>query len=403
MIRTVLGDIPGAALGFCHAHDHVLIGESVATRTNPDLLIDDVDAAIAEVSAFRRAGGGAIVDAMPLDCGRDPVGLVQVSRRTSVHIIAVTGFHTRRYYPPGHWSETMTANDLADLMAAEVTDGMDRHSHAGPSVERIEARAGVVKVATDEHGITPLAARIMEAAAECHRRTGVPVLTHTERGLFGPDQVAFLAGQGVPADAVLVSHVDRICDLGYHAELAATGAYLVYDGPSRLQYHSPAEMARCIAVAVEHGAAERVLLGMDLALRSYRVSTGGSPGLAFLLRDFLPLLRAEGFADADIRRFGWHNPAAALSIRAVARAGPGSNRPPTGCPDSVTRPTSVPVPRTEGCPGRGQTGRHWARIGNQRIQLVADNQGSFGLEYPRRLCGRSATSQCIPPTTGRSA
>ena len=323
MIRTVLGDIPAGALGFCHAHDHVLIGENIASRSNPDLLIDDVPAAAEEVMLFRRAGGGAIVDAMPLDCGRDPDGLVRVSRQTSVHIVAATGFHTRRYYPPGHWSERMAPGAIADMLAAEVTDGMDRLSHGGPRVERIAARAGVVKVATDEHGITPLAARLMEAAAECHRRTGAPILTHTEHGLFAIDQVAFFTGLGIQPDALLVSHVDRICDHGYHAELAATGAYLVYDGPSRMQYHTPAEVAGCIAVAAGNGAAQRVLLGMDLALRPYRVSTGGSPGLGYVLEEFLPLLRSEGFSDADVELFGWRNPAAALSIRDAGIREPG--------------------------------------------------------------------------------
>jgi len=320
LIRTVLGDIPPGQLGFCHAHDHVLIGPNVATDHNPDLLIDDVDEAIAEVTLFQQAGGGALVDAMPLDCGRDPEGLIRVSEQTSVHIIAATGFHTRRYYPAGHWSEQIPAEDIADIMTAEVTDGMDRRSLArGPAhADRLGARAGVVKVATDEHGVTDLAARIMTAAAECHRRTGAPILTHTERGLHGVEQVEFFTGLGIAPDAVLVSHVDRICDLGYHADLAATGAYLVYDGPSRMNYHPAEQMADCMRVAAEHGATRRILLGMDLALRSYRISTGGSPGLGFVLDHFLGVLRSAGFTEQDLDCFGWQNPATALSLRAAA-------------------------------------------------------------------------------------
>ena len=313
----MLGDISEAELGFCHAHDHVLIGPNVATIQNPDLLIDDVDAATEEVMLFRQAGGGTIVDAMPLDCGRDPEGLIEVSKRTRVHIVAATGFHTRRYYPPGHWSERISADELADIMTAEITDGMDRRSLAGGPgrVAPMSARAGVVKVATDEEGITDLAARIMTAAAECHRRTGAPILTHTERGLFGVEQVSFLTALGVAPEAVLVSHVDRLTDPAYHADLAQTGAYLVYDGPSRTRYHSPEQMAGCMLTAAQHGAAQRILLGMDLALRSYRISTGGSPGLGFVLERFLPLLRSAGFSEQDLDRFGSLNPAAALSLR----------------------------------------------------------------------------------------
>ena len=41
------------------------------------------------------------------------------------------------------------------------------------------------------------------------------------------------------ADAVIVSHVDRLHDPGYHKELAGSGAYFVYDSVSRAKYHTP--------------------------------------------------------------------------------------------------------------------------------------------------------------------
>jgi 5-phospho-D-xylono-1,4-lactonase len=315
VIRTVLGDIDSDSLGFCHAHEHVLIQASIGTGDNPDLLIDDVGAAIEEVNLFSRAGGNALVDAMPLDSGRNPDGLVEVSQRTGTHIVATTGFHTRRYYEPGHWSERIPVQDIADLLAAEITIGMDRFSHGGPQVDRTTARAGVVKVATDEQGIDGRAARLMEAAAECHHRTGAPILTHTERGLFAIEQIEFLRDLEVLPAAVLVSHVDRICDRGFHAALADTGAYLVYDGPSREKYHPVRVVAELIGAVVENGGEQRVLLGMDLALRSYRLSTGGEPGLAFVLERFIPLLHSMGFTDDQVEMFGWRNPAAALSFR----------------------------------------------------------------------------------------
>lgn len=327
MIRTVLGDIEPADAGFCSAHDHVLIAEGVGTLRNPDLRIDGVDEAVEEVGAFQRAGGGTIVDAMPVDSGRDPAGLVEVSRRTGVHVVATTGFHKPEYYEDRHWSRAVAADALADLLAAEVTDGMDRWSYGGPVVERLAARAGLVKVATDGDGLTPLAERRMDVAAEVHLRTGAPVLTHTEHGALAVEQMAALTARGVRPDAVLVSHVDRNHDAGFHAELSATGCYLVYDGPSRAKYHQPEQVAELIGAAVEAGAGDRVVLGMDLALRSYRTSYGGGPGLAWLPGQFIPLLRRCGFDDDDVRRFGWTNPARALSLRSLVDSGQARARP----------------------------------------------------------------------------
>ncbi len=318
MIRTVLGDIGRSALGFCHAHEHVLIRAGIGTRDNPDLLIDDVDAATEEVGLFHNAGGGALVDTMPLDCGRDAVGLVEVSHRTGVHIVATTGFHTRRYYEPGHWSEDLGVGKIAELLVDEILVGMDRRSHGGPYVERLTARAGVVKVGTDERGVDARARHLMEAVAEAHRRTGVPILTHTERGHHGLSQLEYFASLGVDPSVVLVSHVDRNLDKGEHRALAQTGAYLIYDGLSRTKYHSVRDVIELIELVVGHGAEDRILLGMDLALKSYRVSTGGKPGLAFVLERFLPELRASGFSEELVQKFGWDNPARALDFAAVS-------------------------------------------------------------------------------------
>jgi predicted metal-dependent phosphotriesterase family hydrolase len=315
VIRTILGDIEASAAGFCSAHDHVLIGDGIGTLRTPDLLIDDVDAAIDEIDEYRRSGGGTIVDAMPVDCGRDPVGLAEVSRRTGVHIVATTGFHKPEYYEAGHWSRSLSDDVIVDLLVSEIVDGMDRWSYGGPVVERLPARAGLVKVATDADGLTPLAKSRMAVAAAVHHRTGVPVLTHTEHGALAVEQVETLAAHGVSPDAVLVSHVDRNHDTGLHRALAATGCYVVYDGPSRSKYHEPEDVAGLIGAAVEAGGADRVLLGMDLALRPYRTSYGGSPGLGWLPGSFVPLLRRCGFSDEDVWRFGWGNPGRALSMR----------------------------------------------------------------------------------------
>lgn len=318
MIRTVLGDIDPGTAGFCSAHDHVLIADGIGTLRAPDIRIDGLEEAVDEVAGFGQAGGGTLVDAMPVDCGRDPAGLVEVSRRTGVNVVASTGFHKPEYYEERHWSKVLDDEALVDLLVAEVADGMDRHSYGGPVVHRLEARAGLVKVATDGDGMTPLAKSRMAVAAEVHRRTGVPVLTHTEHGALALEQVEALTGGGVPLDAVLVSHVDRNADRGFHAEMGAVGCYLIYDGPSRSKYHTPEDVAELMAVAASAGGGERILLGMDLALRSYRTSYGGAPGLAWLPGEFVPLLTRCGFDTGDVRRFGWTNPAAALSLRVPA-------------------------------------------------------------------------------------
>jgi phosphotriesterase-related protein len=132
------------------------------------------------------------------------------------------------------------------------------------------------------------------------------------------EQIAVLDDLGVPPSAVLVSHVDRNHDRSLHAALATSGAYLIYDGPSRTKYHTPDEVAGLMRTAVDHGAKDRILLGLDLALRSYRTGYGGRPGLGFLHDTFLPVLRRHGFDARQLHAFGNANPARALSLREPA-------------------------------------------------------------------------------------
>src|SRR5438477_12600862 len=102
-IRTMLGDIKPEALGRCYAHEHVIIDRSYTTQLFPDILLPSTENAIAELREFKKAGGGAMVDCMPCDAGRNVVKLAEISRASGVHLVAATGLHPTRLYPQGPW------------------------------------------------------------------------------------------------------------------------------------------------------------------------------------------------------------------------------------------------------------------------------------------------------------
>jgi len=57
--------------------------------------------------------------------------------------------------------------------------------HRGPALNAAPGtgvRAGMLKCAIDEHGMTPGVERVMRAVAAAHHRTGVPVTVHTHPG-----------------------------------------------------------------------------------------------------------------------------------------------------------------------------------------------------------------------------
>lgn len=315
-VRTVLGDIEPAALGVTYAHEHLVIDGGRPALLEPDFDLADVDAMVTEVGAAVALGLGAVVDAMPCDCGRNAAKLAEIARRAGLHVIAPTGLHHDRYYGPAHWSHRLDAEDLADLFVADIDDGIDANDYSGPVVRRTPFRAGVIKVGGSEGALTDRDRRVFEAAAIAHRRTGAPILTHCERGTAGPDQLECLRAAGAGPEHVTLSHVDKVVDRGYHRELASTGATLEYDGSFRWGTE-PNGTLQLLAWLAEDGLLDQVVLGMDAARRGYYAVYGGSPGLAWLLEGFSTAMEQRGLG-ADVRRQLFvENPARAFSFAAV--------------------------------------------------------------------------------------
>ena len=91
-------------------------------------------------------------------------------------------------------------------------------------------KAGILKCATDEPGITPGVERVLRAVAQAHKRTGVPISTHTHAGLRrGLEQQRIFEEEGVDLSRVIIGHSGDSTDVGYLEELIAAGSYLGMD------------------------------------------------------------------------------------------------------------------------------------------------------------------------------
>jgi phosphotriesterase-related protein len=308
-VRTVTGDVDAAELGICYAHEHIIIDPSFTTFRYPDFLLDSVDLACADVLEFRTAGGKALVDSMPCGGGRNAVKLAETANRTDTHIVCPTGLHLQKYYPPGHWGEHLNAEEIADLFVAEIEEGIDARDYNGPSMSRTEHRAGLIKVATSGNQPTAHERKIIEAAVSAHRRTGAPILTHTEQGEGALEQVQAFRDLGANLGHVVLSHTDRKPDPGYHREILSSGVLLEYDSAFRWPAGEKNPTLDIVTAMIEAGFVGQIVLGMDAARRKYWRSYGGGPGLRFLLTEFVPRLRAAGLSAGDVDTIFVRNPA----------------------------------------------------------------------------------------------
>ena len=266
-------------LGVTYLHEHLIIDSPLVADRYPHIHLPSEDEAVAEVRTCADAGVGTLVDALPCAAGRRVDRLAAASRRTGVHVVAVAGLHTARYYDGHPWTQEAPAEALADLFTADIAEGIDRYDYTGPLVRRTPQRAGMIKVATLGERPSPAERRAFEAAAETLRRTGAPILTHCEDGRGGMDQLDLLSSLGVPLDRVVLSHTDKQPDPGYHRDLLRAGANLEYDQALRQRPDEDKGTAWLLATMLAEGYQDKLLLGTDGARRALWRTLGGAPGL----------------------------------------------------------------------------------------------------------------------------
>ncbi len=285
VVRTVLGDLPASELARTDYHEHLLMHSPLL----PGDELSDVNRSAEETASLRAAGIDALVELTPIGCGRDPRGVAAIAERTGMKVILATGVHREAHYPPDHRVRDLDTDALVDRFTRDIVVGCaDGDGIDGPSTD---VRAGVIKVGIGYWSISDFERRMLSAAAEAQRQTGVGVVCHLELGTAAWEAVAVLADAGLPADRLALAHLDRNPDPGLHAELAAAGVYLGYDGAGRAKYWPDSVLIDCLLEVAERGGADRLLLGGDVARRSSFRAHGGLPGMAYLPDRFVSRIR----------------------------------------------------------------------------------------------------------------
>jgi phosphotriesterase-related protein len=338
--------MPAADLGSVDYHEHLF----QISPLLPGDALDDEAASGTEAASLRASGFTTMVDATPIGLGRRPAALARISRASGLVVIATTGAHREPHYGSGHWLTEASEAELAELFCRDVLTGQPDHDEPGAAPpahgpDGLPVRAAVVKAGVGYWSITSFERRVLAAVAACRHRTGAAVLVHLEEGSAAFEVLAALGDLGVPPTAVALAHVDRNPDPGLHAELAAAGAYLGYDGFARSRRWPDSVLLDCLRGAVERGAGDRILLGGDVARRTRYRGYGGMPGLGYLGERVVPRLQRETSVDVA-RQVLVDNPARWLSGRDPADGTP---------PERAARSTP-PAPQPIHEPTRGPTG-----------------------------------------------
>lgn len=323
-VNTVLGPVPADQLGVVSVHE-ALLSVLPGAQYAYDIAIERVEVFAtlsAKLTAFKQAGGGAIVDATGQFHGRDPKLLEALARTTDVHIVASTGqgpeellggyFLTPQTNPPTPWP----AEKWHELFGTEVSEGM-----VVPRVERRGA-AGLIATAVTRTGATATDIELLKGSARAAVDTGAPVSF-----AFGKDALAeldIILGEGLSADRVVVRGLDRVDAAGVAKAVAEKGAYVALDhvgtegahtgNLDSVDYLTDAERVSLVTELIAAGHGDKVLLSTSATGAAF-----GHPATdvsyAHVLTSFVPALKAAGVAEEDVQRLLVANPAALLTLR----------------------------------------------------------------------------------------
>src|SRR3990172_2316306 len=200
------------------------------------------------------------------------------------------------------------------MTSCPATSGSRRRPHARPFLPRHRwgiqgtgVKAAILKCATDEPGVTAGVEKVLRAVARAHRRTGVPISTHThsptKRGL---EQQAIFQEEGVDLGRVIIGHSGDTEDIDYLQEVLKRGSYIGMDRFGIDIYLPTEKRVAVIAKLCELGYAERMVLSHDAScyidwfpMEAIRATV---PNWHFrhISQDVLPALRAAGVGEEQI-------------------------------------------------------------------------------------------------------
>lgn len=310
--QTVLGPVPVTELAPLLIHEHVICTSPVIYRTFGEKWFSGETLRNETVRKLTLAketfGLRTIVDATPLNLGRDLELLAEISRASGVNIIASTGM----YFYEDFTVRTIPPDVLAELFIDECRNG----NPAG-------IRPGFLKCAADTAGITPYTKQLHELTAIVQAATGLPVFAHTSPSAnTGPEQLEILIQNGADPAKIVMGHCGDSGNPDYAENLLKRGCYVSID---RIYRNCPQWSDGKVSVLLElirRGWAERLLTAHDLILchdsentRRDALPDGlkNNPhcdpkGLCVIHDTILPELRKHGVAERDLRIIMEENP-----------------------------------------------------------------------------------------------
>ena len=329
-VETVTGPIEPRELGPTLVHEHLLVRDEAVAAQWPDTETwggvperriapgGQYGAAVEAARAALELGVRSICDPTAMFLGRDVAFMRRVAEETGLQVVACTGIYSYDYLPS--FFATRIADEIAEFFVSDIERG----------IQGTDIKAGVIKCAADQPGVTESVEKLHRAAARASVQTGTPVMAHSDpKAGTGPRQVEIFEEEGVELSLVQVAHTGDTDDLDYIERLLDKGVFVGMDRFGQEMLLPYEDRMRTLLTLLERGYADRIFLGADSggtldwfppALAQQMIDEGETKDadIRMVPGRVLPDLRERGVTDEQIETTMVANPVAWLTGAGVA-------------------------------------------------------------------------------------
>ena len=312
MVETARGPVEAAELGPTLMHEHVFVLTADVQQNFPDEWGDE-DARVAD--AVRRLGElsqygiATIVDVTAIGQGRNIPRVKRIADQLpDLNIVVATGIYTFDALPLFFWRRPPEA--MTEFFVHDITEGI-----AGTGV-----KAGMLKCAVDEKGLTPGVEQVLRSVVRAHRQTGTPITIHTHAaGQHGPAILDVLRQEGADLNRVVLGHSgDATNDPDYLEKMVKAGLTLGMDRFGIDHFATFEARSDLVVELCRRGLAERMVLSHDTCCYIDWFAPGSLDDLKqwhylHISQDVLPYLIDHGVTDDEIDTMLVRNPARVLA------------------------------------------------------------------------------------------
>jgi phosphotriesterase-related protein len=311
-VQTVRGPLDNSRLGITLMHEHIFVLSTEIQQNYPEKWNEEerVADAVTQLNELKGRGVQTIVDVTVMGLGRHVPRIQRVARQTDLNIIVATGVYTYNDLPfYFHFRGPGTPLDgpevMADMFVKDITEGI-----AGTGV-----KAAILKCVTEEAGLTPGIERVLRAVAQAHRRTGVPITTHTHAHTHrGRDQQRVFKEEGVDLTRAIIGHSGDTNELDYLKELIDNGSTIGMDRFGVDALLSFEDRVNTVVELCKQGYAGKMVLSHDASCfidwfdTEMKAAVMPKWKYTHISDDVLPALRARGVSEAQINQMLVENP-----------------------------------------------------------------------------------------------